>query len=77
MSLVDIARATLRCFELTDAGEQKARLGQELGTEHFIQSNSPCTSVSDSMAWLHGHQLVAIGRWKDALSLRVERGFNA
>jgi len=77
MSLVDIARATLRCFELTDAGVQKARLGQELGTEHFIPSNSPGTSVSDSMAWLHGHQLVAIGRWKDALSLRVERGFNA
>ena len=77
LSLVDIARATLDCFELTDAGAQKARLGQELGTEHFVQSNSPCTSVSAPMAWLHGHELVAIGRWKDALSLRVERGFNA
>jgi tRNA pseudouridine55 synthase len=77
MSLVSIAHATLACFELTDAGAQKAKLGQELGAEHFIASNSPGRADSGSMAWLHGDQLVAIGRWKDALSLRVERGFNA
>lgn len=77
MSLIDIAHAALDCFELTDTGAQKARLGQELGTEHFTPSNSPRTPNSGSMAWLHGDQLVALGRWKDPLSLRVERGFNA
>lgn len=76
MSLVDAARATLHCFELTDAGAQKARLGQELSAEHFTPSNSPNGVISNSMAWLHRHQLVALGRWKDSLTLRVERGFN-
>ncbi len=74
-SIADAARIALPSYELTRAGARRARLGQELTAEHFLQDISQ-TPVEVDMAWLHEHQLVALGRWNGLQTLRVERGFN-
>ena len=74
-SIADAARVALPCYELTAIGVRRARLGQELTAEHFLQDMSEAPLRVD-MAWLYEHQLVAIGRWNDTQTLRVKRGFN-
>jgi tRNA pseudouridine55 synthase len=71
--VVDVARRTLPCSELTEPGAAKARLGQRLRPEHFV-----LPPVDERPhAWLHsGAGVVAIGI-RDGEEFRVARGFRA
>lgn len=74
-SLFEVARLALCCCELTAEGMQRTRQGKQLGVEHFVPDSLP-NPHDAPMAWLFERRLVALGRWQDSFSLRVERGFN-
>jgi tRNA pseudouridine55 synthase len=71
LPVVEVARRSLPCAELTPPGAEKARLGQRLGDEHFaVAPHSELTH-----AWLIGERLVALGA-RASDGYRVVRGFH-
>jgi len=74
--LLEVAHRTLHCCELTELGAARARQGKPLGIEHFVPGCMPDLGFERPMAWLFEGRLVALGKWNDSASLRVERGFN-
>lgn len=73
-SVVDAVRQTMPCVELTSTGVEFAKTGKALRAEHFM-GQLPAPSPRE-LAWLSGDQVIAIGHWHDADTLRVVRGFN-
>jgi tRNA pseudouridine55 synthase len=75
LGLAKAAERSLPTAQLTPAGEQRARLGQPLTSEHFA---SPPPLENDLVcAWLSSAgELVALGR-RDETIFRVIRGFVA
>jgi tRNA pseudouridine55 synthase len=69
--IVEVARRSLPCAELTPPGAEKARLGQCLRDEHFRVA--PRDELTH--AWLVGEHLVALGE-RSSDGYRVVRGFN-
>ena len=74
ISTFDAARMAIPTLELTASGVQKARRGQRLGPDDFAQQPSR-SEGNDIMAFTHGKELVALGRFCDELTLCVTRGF--
>jgi tRNA pseudouridine55 synthase len=71
LPVVEVARRSLPCAELTPPGAEKARLGQRLGDEHFAVA--PQGELTH--AWLIGERLVALGE-RSSDGYRVVRGFH-
>ena len=76
MSIVEAARLAIPSFELTEKGVQRARNGQILAVADFVEHPIP---VGDKclMAWMFRDQLIALGLWRNELTLRVARGFSS
>jgi tRNA pseudouridine55 synthase len=69
--VVEVARRSLPCAELTLPGAEKARLGQRLGAEHFAVA--PGSELTH--AWIIDERLVALGE-RSSDGYRVVRGFH-
>jgi tRNA pseudouridine55 synthase len=73
MSLAEAVRRALPIATLSDAGAAKARLGQKLSLEHFVEA----PTHAQVTAWLDPDgALVALGEQRDEV-FRVVRGFSA
>lgn len=76
MSMVDAVGLAVQTLELTELGLKRARCGQTLGLDDFVQRPSRVERESIS-AWIYRNQLVALGRFRDNSTLCVARGFRA